>query len=410
MGIQFVVRDRIPGRFTGDFEIEAQAIDGADSRSNAAQQAAISAIEKQLQALAASTNSAPSGSARAHALERICQDAAGKLRIQAEYLLGKPHTADTVVAFGSKADANTASDLQAIETQRQSAVTALESPGFLVEEVWRDKERSQTVDLLVEPSQGVPSKEQQELFVAILSTASIFRKTCKNLAEPGNRIIDSLNRWQPRTPLEVPETVLDAYLRKLARIARFGLQNGQVDLARQALAGLREEFVMQQAGRVKNNYVRRLLVVAVGWAATFAAMLAVAYLLAFLGKVTVADRWPLFTSAAIGAAIGTWLSFSIRKVELGFTDLANLETDLLTPFYRVVFVVALTMCVCLLFATGAINLVIGSLKTDVFKSPIATGPDCLISLLVGMLCGISERSLAGAVAGRSETFVSSIGK
>jgi hypothetical protein len=406
MGISFIIKERKPNRFVGDFEIAAEVIDGQED--GQAQSAAISAIEQQLQALAADAlaDSAPPGSARAHALARIRQDTAGKLRIQAEHLLNKKSHLEEVAAFGSKADANVAADLQVIETNRQSAVTALDRPGFLVEEIWRDKERSQTVDLLVEPSQGVPSKEQQDLFVAILSTASIFRKTCKNLSEPSNWIVDSLNSLQPRAALEAPDAVLDTYLRKLARIARIGLQNNQIDPARQALAGLREEFVMQQAGRVKNNYVRRLLVVVVGWVT----MLAVAYAMLYLSNKTIDDRLPLFTWAAIGAAIGTWLSFSIRKVDLGFADLANLETDLLTPFYRVVFVMALTTCVCLLFATGAINLVIGNLKTDVFNSPTDPGSDWLISLLVGTLCGISERALAGAVASRSQTFVGGIGK
>ena len=81
---------------------------------------------------------------------------------------------------------------------------------------------------------------------------------------------------------------------------------------------------------------------------------------------------------------------------MSFDDLANLETDLLTPFYRVVFVVALTMCVCLFFATGMLQIKIGDLDTSVFKSPGTASPNGMISLL-GLLCGISERALAGSV-------------
>jgi hypothetical protein len=41
-----------------------------------------------------------------------------------------------------------------------------------------------------------------------------------------------------------------------------------------------------------------------------------------------------FLIAAAGAAIGTWLSFSIRRVELSFSQLAILEEDVLDPSVR----------------------------------------------------------------------------
>jgi hypothetical protein len=410
-----IVKDREVSRFTGDFEIVPDGVAklaADDDQPSAGLLADIAMIERKLDLLATETaaDGAPSGSARARAVARIRQDAADKLRIRAKLRFEEPRS-DT------RAGADFTAAIEAIETTRLAAVAALDTSAFLIEEVWRDAQRSQVKGLLIEPSQGVPSEEQRELFVTILSTVNILQKTCLNLAAPGNRIISGLNRLQPRTPLEAPEVVLDDYLRKLARIARYGLQTGKIDLARLALVGLREGFVIQQAGRVKNDYVRRLLVVALGWAGAFAALLALAYAASAIGRYSglgesfkVADFWPLFTSAAIGSAIGTWLSFSIRKVELSFGDLANLETDLLTPFYRVVFVVALTMCVCLFFATGMLQIQIGDLDTSVFKSSETVGPRGMISLLVGLLCGISERALAGSVSSRSETFVGSIGK
>jgi hypothetical protein len=50
-----------------------------------------------------------------------------------------------------------------------------------------------------------------------------------------------------------------------------------------------------------------------------------------------------FLIAAAGAAIGTWLSFSIRRVELSFSQLAILEEDVLDPSVRIVFVIGLTL-------------------------------------------------------------------
>jgi hypothetical protein len=105
--------------------------------------------------------------------------------------------------------------------------------------------------------------------------------------------------------------------------------------------------------------------------------------------------------AATGAAAGTWVSFAIRRLDLPFEDLPMLEESSLDPPFRILFVVALTFTVCLLFWTSAINIEIGNLKTgpDSFKT---TGS---IAFLVGMFCGLSERALATAVSGRAAAFV-----
>ena len=66
-----------------------------------------------------------------------------------------------------------------------------------------------------------------------------------------------------------------------------------------------------------------------------------------------------FLLAAAGASLGTWASFSVRKVNLTFEQLAAPEEQLLDAPFRVVFVVVLTMAACLLFWTGAINVKIG---------------------------------------------------
>ena len=156
-----------------------------------------------------------------------------------------------------------------------------------------------------------------------------------------------------------------------------------------------------------------------------------------------------------------------------------IEKDLLDPVFRTLFVLGLTLVVCLLFATGAVNFDVGALHTAVFLSndnapgsglaslkdvlgvdwltadqietlkskqidlsldyraltkkltelPIDAAQQLkleksasiwsaertvsptakLTSLIVGALCGLSERALAVAVSGRSGSFVQAIG-
>ena len=112
-----------------------------------------------------------------------------------------------------------------------------------------------------------------------------------------------------------------------------------------------------------------------------------------------------FLIAAAGAAIGTWLSFSIRRVELSFSQLAILEEDVLDPSVRIVFVIGLALTACLLFWTGVLNIQIGELNTNAAffmqKGSVA--------MLIGVLLGLSERALATAISGRAAAFVGSVG-
>lgn len=71
---------------------------------------------------------------------------------------------------------------------------------------------------------------------------------------------------------------------------------------------------------------------------------------------------------------------------------------------RVIFVVVLTMAACLLFWTGAINVKIGDLNTEAnWFSKTGT-----VAVLVGFFCGLSERALSSAIAGRATAFVGGI--
>lgn len=241
----------------------------------------------------------------------------------------------------------------------------------------------------------VPSPEKQQLFVALGSASTVITTVCRRIQERGSA------RDKVRG-----EQLQDEYIRKLAGVGSIGLEGPNVSLANLALEDLRREFVAREAGRIKNAYVTSL-----GWACAIAATLCfVVYGVVtlgydaqtgFLGFLSFLARHQNLLLAAGGAAIGTWLSFSIRRVQLSFEDLAILEEDLLDPSVRVLFVIALTVTACLLFVTGAMNIEIGLLKTSSFVGPTA--------LLIGVFFGIGERALATAISGRAASFVKGLG-
>lgn len=191
----------------------------------------------------------------------------------------------------------------------------------------------------------------------------------------------------------------DEFLRKLEGVARVGLMGNRPAIATVALAHLRDQFTARVAGRIKNSYARSL---------GCACLVAVA--LCSLLRVAIGQSWWLFSDPwwsgkqnllmlFVGAALGTWLSFLVRRVALTFDDLAIVEADLLDPSLRVLFVLGLTTLVGLLFWTSAVQIAVGGLQTASFK---ASGS---ISVLIGAFCGLSERALATAIAGRAAGFI-----
>jgi hypothetical protein len=273
------------------------------------------------------------------------------------------------------------------------------------------------------PPEDAPSKEKQDLFIDINKAKAVITTVVHQMQDRAEKVQDraaNINkRWwwlwswwwwlwfgdlrRAQAEQVLARQLLDKYLRKLEDIARIGLEGPNTSLAKLALDQTRADFTIEQAGRIKNAYVRRLGVAAALWAA----LLLLAY--GIVHNVGTAAGWwyqhEAFLVAATGASIGTWLSFSIRRVGLAFSDLPILEVDLLDPSVRIIFVIGLTLTACLLFWTGVMNIEIGSLKTN--------APDFMhkgsVAMLIGVFFGISERALATAISGRAAAFVTGIG-
>jgi hypothetical protein len=263
--------------------------------------------------------------------------------------------------------------------------------------------RTLAVELTISVAQGLPppndtpSPEKQALFVAVASAQTTVRTVSQRMRDRASGFF-TRNFGNPNQIRERADRLQDEYVRKLAGIGRLGLEGPHTGLAKLALDGMRQEFVAAEAGRIKNSYLRGL------------GLMAGIAVLVFVCLFSLVDTgyiqrtfWVVhkpFLLAGAGAAIGTWLSFSVRKVVLGFDDLGILEEDLLDPSLRVLFVVLLTLTACLLFWTQAMNIEIGMLKTSAFKGST--------SFLVGVFAGLSERALATAVSGRATALVKSI--
>lgn len=181
----------------------------------------------------------------------------------------------------------------------------------------------------------------------------------------------------------------EEYFRPLLSLAQAGLvgNSAQPALAYRALLVLKNEIVDREGGQIKNQYMKKL--------GKYAIVISVP---ALLGAGVI--HWQFsklanignFLLLWVGCMAGVWLSFGVRKTFLRFEELHIPEEDRLEPIIRLIFAGLLTVIIGLLFATKAVVINIGSVDS----SQITTSP--VVALLVGMLCGFSEKALPSTVA------------
>jgi len=179
-------------------------------------------------------------------------------------------------------------------------------------------------------------------------------------------------------------------------------------------------LVTSEGPRIKNSYVRRLGV----WALISVVLCAFFYLLvqpdtqfnpvanlrALLFPEFAHDPahpgqlycFRNFFLLAIGASLGAWLAFLFRRPRLGFSDLVQMDDDLLLPVTRVIFTMVLGFVVGLLFWTGMVSIAVGNFSTN-FENSGTT------AMLIGAFCGIASQALATAVSRRAEDFAGNVG-
>lgn len=279
------------------------------------------------------------------------------------------------------------------------------------------------------PPNDTPSAGQQELYAGMMGALTVIKAVYQGVIERNAAAADERDAddggllgagaRNRRLNREKARRKLDHYVRELAGIGRVGLQSGFLDLGKLALNTLRSDLVAMEAARIKNSYAKKLG----SWSLAAVVVALVAYAVTLIAHFS---PFTPFIVAAAGCAVGTWLSFSLRRVTLSFEQLAAVEEDMLEPALRILFVMGLTLVAVLVFYTGALNVQMGNLDTGLFSAvapadaqqatqgvAAATGTFVprieAISLLVGLLCGIAERALATAVSTRASEFVGTIG-
>lgn len=249
--------------------------------------------------------------------------------------------------------------------------------------ILHDQDKTELIAEIAPDSQGIPPVEQQRLLMDISNTIAVLQQVYS---------VSSINFRKA--------------FDQIFYLAKIGLEgaNAQPEMAGTMLKQLKKEVIDQEAGKVKNNYLRGLgkqaaplgfVPLLVGTVIHFIdPNAAIGHYIDLPGTANMLILWS-------GAMLGVWLSFAITKVTLEFEDLAILEKDRLEPLLRLLFTGGLAIVFGLLFMKKAVVIELGEL------SSVAVGRDHVVAFLMGVVLGLNERIIGRVLWRKTEQVVNS---
>lgn len=189
--------------------------------------------------------------------------------------------------------------------------------------------------------------------------------------ESVSNIIKSLNNTEEESKRK--------YFDKLLSLAQAGLtsENAQTQTAMIALEKLKEEIIIVEGRRIKNQYMIKLGIIAV-------IMALILFIISLLLKKPIID---MFAITWIGALVGTWISYGARKFEIKLEDLSIIEKDMMEPSIRLIYIGLCTVIFEMFLIAGIVEIKIGTITTINIQNDIMT------QFLLGIICGLVESKL-----------------
>lgn len=219
-------------------------------------------------------------------------------------------------------------------------------------------------------SQGIPEK-QQKLYISIERVTSI---------------IKCLKGSDKRTK--------DKYFDKSLSIAQVGLTgtNAQPELAIRSLEALKEEIILNEGERIKNEYMKCLGIYAL-------IIIFISILVIFIFNHYKFYLLNKYVYTFQGAMVGTWISFGARKVELKFEELSIIEKDRLNPKIRLIFVGISSIILLLFINSGIITFSVGGFKSKDIPNSIE------LQFLIGIISGLLEYKISIGIFKKASSII-----
>jgi hypothetical protein len=160
------------------------------------------------------------------------------------------------------------------------------------------------------------------------------------------------------------EKTFTIYFHQLKNLAKLGLwgKDSQCEIAKKGLELYKEEILTNEAGKIKNAYIKKLGKSAFSLG-IIPLLIGIALDFTFCYKNTIICSYCMITKNLLflwaGAMLGVWLSFTISKTTITFEDLVLVEKDHLEPLFRLFFVGGLSIIFGLLIIKKVFVLKLG---------------------------------------------------
>lgn len=175
----------------------------------------------------------------------------------------------------------------------------------------------------------------------------------------------------------------EVYFEKLLSLTQGGLVSdvAQPKIAQKSLEKLKEEILINEGPRIKNNYMKKL-----GIAATIISALLIALYITF-SYLKLTNDYGMYPIIWIAAMVGSWISFGARKFNISFEELSIVEEDNMTPYIRLIYTGLCSVLFAILLKCGIFKIEL----VGIDLSDIRTNVE--IQIVVGALCGLIESKL-----------------
>jgi hypothetical protein len=243
----------------------------------------------------------------------------------------------------------------------------------------------------IDPAITVPAPDQLQLKARIERVLRVVDTLFPGPADPANLTPEDLAN----------EAKFRPYYVQLFSLAGVGLvgTNALSEVASPALDGIVTALIDSQGGRVKNRHIQALAADAVRLSIPCTVLylaMRLAHPWAYTSVLELFKIDPVVLSSFmmiwIGCFIGVVLSYGIRTTNMTIDDLVNFDKDLLRPMVRLLFAGTFAMVLGIALILDIAEFRIGPISSaSLSQSP-------MMAFLFGVLCGVSELALPGAVA------------
>jgi hypothetical protein len=195
-----------------------------------------------------------------------------------------------------------------------------------------------------------------------------------------------LKLFRERGAIRKGDASFDEFLRRLLEAAKAGCtaRNVKTRLAAEACDQIRKDIIRRIGMPIFWRYLSILAMWALGWGV-------LGFVLTLLGDSNIKNYgWVI-----VGAMVGAWVSVAAGRWSLDFKDLPELINVSLEPLVRTILVVLVASVFALLLQLQVFKISIGGL---INLSDFSTKID--VALLVGLIAGISVRSISTQVVER----------